>query len=42
MIGALALFAQLAIVTHAPETASTCDAIELTRRDDARLAMWRR
>jgi len=30
VIGALALFAQLAIVAHAPDNASTCDAIELT------------
>lgn len=30
MIGALALFAQLAIVAHVPDNASTCDAIELT------------
>lgn len=30
MIGALALFAQLAVVAHAPDTASTCDAIEVS------------
>jgi tetratricopeptide (TPR) repeat protein len=30
VIGALVLFAQLAIVTHAPDAASTCDAIEVS------------
>lgn len=30
MIGALALFAQLAIVAHVPDTASTCEAIEMS------------
>ena len=30
MIGALALVAQLSIVAHAPDTASTCDAIEIS------------
>ena len=30
MIGALLVVAQLAIVSHAPDTASTCDAVEIT------------
>ena len=30
MIGALALVAQLSIVAHAPDTASTCEAIEVS------------
>jgi BatD DUF11 like domain len=30
VIGALVVFAQLAIVAHAPDTASTCDAIEVS------------
>jgi hypothetical protein len=30
VIGALALFAQLAIVAHAPDSASTCEAVEIS------------